>query len=323
MAPSPCDNDYQSIGKLCLELCQASVAIGHVVKLSLDIGSSFSFNYSSENSGNSLPAVVEKPKKKSPATLQRDRQRRAAFLLKKAASSEMCPPVAQDHSLPESPEVTTSQVDAILPSSSLEPRSSDTESIVEDNPDSSFTLLANRKDTNNTLCICSSVPCVCLASKPLSPIRDQPAVVPSFKIKKANAGWSTTTSSTHPLCDNCGHPFLNSKHLCVDDDDENDNQNSKCESTRGPEEDILDYKACHDVVANDFFSPHDKHKILERNCISLLKIEPINFELAKYCFTRSKFFHLLKNDHTLGLSMQKLVNIFDKEFEDAYKMHYN
>ena len=78
-------------------------------------------------------------------------------------------------------------------------------------------------------------------------------VVPNFKIKKTEAGWSTTTSSTHPLCDNCGHPFLYSKHLCVDDDDENDNQNSKCESTRGPEEDILDYKACHDVVANDFF----------------------------------------------------------------------
>ena len=124
-------------------------------------------------------------------------------------------------------------------------------------------------------------------------------------------------------CDNCGHPFLNSKHLCVDDDDENDNQNSKCESARGPEEDILDYKACHDVVANNFFSPDDKHKILERNCISLLKIEPINFELAKYCFTRSKFFHLRKNDHTLGLSTQKLVNIFDREFEDAYKTHYN
>ena len=70
-----------------------------------------------------------------------------------------------------------------------------------------------------------------------------------------------------------------------------------------------------------FFLKYDK--ILERNCISLLKTEPINFELAKYCFTRSKFFHLLKNDHTLGLSMQKLVNIFDKEFEDAYKMHYN
>ena len=27
------------------------------------------------------------------------------------------------------------------------------------------------------------------------------------------------------------------------------------------EEDILDYKACHDVVGNDVFSPHDTHKI--------------------------------------------------------------
>ena len=95
-------------------------------------------------------------------------------------------------------------------------------------------------------------------------------VVSSIKIRKTKLGWSTTTSSPHPLCDNCSHPFLNSKHLCVDDyDDENDNQNSKRESARGPEEDILDYKTCHEVVANDFFSPHDKQQILERNCISL------------------------------------------------------
>ena len=58
-----------------------------------------------------------------------------------------------------------------------------------------------------------------------------------------------------PLCVDYGHPFLDSKHLCLDDDDDDDNQNSKRHSTCGSEEDILDYKACHDVVAKYFFSP--------------------------------------------------------------------
>ena len=45
-----------------------AVAIGHVVKLSPSIGSSFSYKYSSDNNGNPVPAVVEKPKNKSPTT---------------------------------------------------------------------------------------------------------------------------------------------------------------------------------------------------------------------------------------------------------------
>ena len=179
MAQSSIDNDLKSIGKLCLELCQTSVAIGHEVKLSMNIGSTFSFNYSSENNGSPLPAAVEKekPKKKSRATLQRDRQRRAAFLLKKAGSSEIGPPLAVERPLLEPPEVTNGYVETILsPSSpSSETRSSDPESNdLEDNPDSPVTLLATKEGTINTFCICSSVPCVCLASKPLSPINHQP-----------------------------------------------------------------------------------------------------------------------------------------------------
>ena len=84
-------------------------AIDHVVKLSLDIISSFSLNHCLENNGSPLSAVVKKEIKKSPSTLQRDRQRRAAFLLKKASSSEICCLMAQEHSLPKSPVVTTSQ----------------------------------------------------------------------------------------------------------------------------------------------------------------------------------------------------------------------
>ena len=63
--------------------------------------------------------------------------------------------------------------------------------------------------------------------------------------------------SVWPLC------FLNSKHQCTEDDVENDNQDSKQESTYGPEEDILDYQACHTHgdAFNGIFSPHDKHQI--------------------------------------------------------------
>ena len=114
---------------------------------------------------------------------------------------------------------------------------------------------------------------------------------------------------------------LNSEHQCVDVHDENQ-EDSKHESTCAPEEDILDYQACHDVVVNGFFSPHDKIQILQRNCISLLKIEPVDFELAKFCFSRSKYFQLRQSDQSLGINMQKIVNIFNKEFEDEMKKHY-
>ena len=325
MAQSSIDNDLKSIGRLCLELCHTSVALGHEVKLSLNIGQSFSFNYSSENNGFPLPAAVEKekrpkPKKKSRATLERDRQRRAAFLLKKAGSPEIGSPQAVERPLLEPPEETTGHVETILSTSSSpsssETRSSDTESN-EDNPASSVSLPAN-----NTLCIClSSVPCVCLASKPLSPIEDQPVVVPKVKIKKTTAGWSSS-SSTNPLCDNCGQPFLNSGHQCVDDQDEND-RNTNCESTAAPEEDILDQNGCHDVVSSDLFSTQQKIEILQKNCVGLLKATPINFDLARFCYSHSKYFQLKQKDHTLGLSMQNLVeNIFNQEFDKEMKLYY-
>ena len=76
------------------------------------------------------------------------------------------------------------------------------------------------------------------------------------------------------------------------------------------------------MVVNGFFSPQDKIQILQRNCISLLKIEPVDFELAKFCFSRSKYFQLRQSDQSLGINMQKIVNIFNKEFEDEMKKHY-
>ena len=110
MAPTNPSEDFSPIGTLCLELCKASVAIGHEVKMSLKIGSSFLFRFCSENNEKSLPAEdVGKHRKKSKATRKRDRQRREAFLLKKPASFKASAPVAlDDRSHQESPEVSPS-----------------------------------------------------------------------------------------------------------------------------------------------------------------------------------------------------------------------
>jgi hypothetical protein len=115
---------------------------------------------------------------------------------------------------------------------------------------------------------------------------------------------------------------LNSGHQCVDDQDEND-RNTNCESTAAPEEDILDQNGCHDVVSSDLFSTQQKIEILQKNCVGLLKATPINFDLARFCYSHSKYFQLKQKDHTLGLSMQNLVeNIFNQEFDKEMKLYY-
>ena len=336
MAPNPSE-DFSPIGKLCLELCKASIAIGHEVKMSLKIGSSFLFRFCSENNVKSLPEDdVGKHRKKSKATRKRDRQRREAFLLKKPASSKASALVAlDDRSHQESPEVSPSHlddtawpsVDTILTSSSSvdsRPPGSDTRPPGSDTNDfedkSEFdSMTCATPPANNSLCICNIVPCVCLASKLLSPICDQP-VVPSVKLKKTEVGWTTAANSSQRLCDNCSKPFLNSSHLC--EDDNNENETSKCDSSHIHEEDVLDYNACSNVVLDSIYSTQDKIQILQKNCISLLKKEPTDFKLAKYCFSRSKYFQLLDKNLTLGVSMQKIVSLFNKEFEEQYKKHY-
>ena len=106
MASSSCDIDYQSIGRQCLDICQASVTSGLVVKMSLSIGTSFRFNFCSE----SLPAFVDKPKKaKSPATRRRDQARFTAFRNRKAVSPGL--PAAPDPSPLDLPEGHSSYKD--------------------------------------------------------------------------------------------------------------------------------------------------------------------------------------------------------------------
>ena len=79
--------------------------------MSLSIGKAFSFNFCSETNGSlPLPAVFEKPKKKtkSPSTRRRDQTRLTAFRNKKAASPGL--PEALDPSPLYLPEVTTNQL---------------------------------------------------------------------------------------------------------------------------------------------------------------------------------------------------------------------
>ena len=318
MDSSSCDNNYQSIAKQCLDLTKACVNNDQVVKLSLSIGTSFSFNFCSEHNAKPLPAVMPK-KNKSPGTRARDLKRRAAFLHKKAAASTL--PVALDFPPPDSHEVEPSQNQPNLPPPSLERRPLDTESNDEDNSDPC--IVPNNNYNDSTLCVCQSVPCMCLAAKPLTPITDQP-LVPSIKIKKTPNGWASSTSSSDPaMCENCDQPFLDWNHTC-DYGDKNDNdKNTNCESTAAPEEDILDLNGCHDIVSSDLFSTQQKIEILQKNCVGLLKATPINFDLARFCYSHSKYFQLKQKDHTLGLSMQNLVeNIFNQEFDKEMKLHY-
>ena len=321
MASCSGDNDYQSIGKQCLEITKACVNIGLAVKMSLSIGSSFSYDFCSEQNGNPLPAVVKK-KKKSPSTRGRDLKRRAAFLHKKAASSSLSngDSMALDPPLPEFPEVDPSPAQPILSSPSFEPRPLDAEP--NDFENNFCPITTQLADNINTLCICQSVPCVCLASKPLSPTRDHPAVT-SLKIKKTPLGCETTTSPNDPtMCENCGQPFLDWTHLCGDKND--DDKDSKCESTRGPgpDEDILDLQGCNDVVSTNLLSTQQKQEILEQNCIFLLKTEPINFDLAKFCFSHAKYFLFISKNHPSGKSMQNLVEHFNVEFDRECKKHF-
>ena len=261
MAPSTIDIDFQSIGERCLEICQESLSIGLVVKLSMSIGSAFAFNFCSEtNDCLPLPTVFEKSQKKtkSPSTKRRDLIRITAFRNKKAASPGV--PLASEFSPLDPPIVISSQKESHAPSTSasLDRRSSDLDANVPETSidpsvpppafsEPSFPSTAINEDNPNNLCVCQSIPCNCLASKPLSPKR----LVPKFKIKKTEDGWKTS----HSLCENCDQPFLNSSHICGDNSDIDEIQS---ENMSGPcvDQDSLDCTC----------SDHERHKMLMKTC---------------------------------------------------------
>ena len=78
----------------------------------------------------------------------------------------------------------------------------------------------------------------------------------------------------------------------------------------------LDLQACKDLVLSDLHSPAEKHLVLEKNCIAILKKEPIDTEAAKYCYSFAQYYKLLRDDSTLGYSMDYLVNkVFNLQFD--------
>ena len=46
-----------------------------------------------------------------------------------------------------------------------------------------------------------------------------------------------------------------------------------------------------------------------------MQIVPLNYDLAKFCYSRSKFFLVKKDNPSLSLS-QHLINILDEEFNN-------
>ena len=80
--------------------------------------------------------------------------------------------------------------------------------------------------------------------------------------------------------------------------------------------DTLDFQACKDLVFSDLHTAAEKHSILEKNCLSMLKVKPIDLPTARYCYSFAQYYKLLKDDLTLGYSMEHLVNnVFNPQFD--------
>ena len=106
-------------------------------------------------------------------------------------------------------------------------------------------------------------------------------------------------------------------HICGEKSGEDENRKIPCEKIS---EGILDLQACSDIVASDLLSDHEKQQALSKNCICLMQIVPLNYDLAKFCYSRSKFFLVKKDNPSLSLS-QHLINILDEEFNNELSKH--
>jgi len=149
----------------------------------------------------------------------------------------------------------------------------------------------------SSLCVCGSVPCVCLMSQ--SPINP----VPKIKLKKTSGTWS----SMHH-CPNCSKALHDQHHQCGDGDDEDGDDIS------GPQ--LLDLPACEEISNSRTLTADQKYTMLFDNCVKHIKVEPINHVVTKFCFSHAKFYQLKKDDLTLGFSKEHLIKeILDPEYE--------
>ena len=68
-------------------------------------------------------------------------------------------------------------------------------------------------------------------------------------------------------------------------------------SDQGLAENLLNLKACRDVVKNESLSSSEKHDILLKNLHELLRQKPIDCVSARYCFIHSlRFVHMMNNE---------------------------
>ena len=191
-------------------------------------------------------------------------------------------------------------------------------------------LAINRSESH--LCICGALPCVCLACHPLSPKDDHH--VPKVKLRKSASGWTSTSSgdrpgtpspilSNAPVCQNCNHAFLDPSHQCENDKEDNLSTQSKDMSREVWEDsDTLDLQACKDLALSDLHTSDEKFSILQKNCISILKKEPIDIPTARYCFSLAQYFKSLRDNVTFGYSMDHLVNkVFNPQFDQEISKH--
>ena len=80
--------------------------------------------------------------------------------------------------------------------------------------------------------------------------------------------------------------------------------------------DVLDFQACKNLVFSDLHTPTEKFSILTKNCISIMKIEPIDIPTARFCFSLAQYFKALRDNATSGYSMDHLVNkVFNPQFD--------
>ena len=310
MTPSSDDDDFHTIlHSKCFELTKMLGSKGLAFSFKLTLGDSFCFSLDTMGARTHPAPVPAKKKKKSESAKRRDKKRRLEFLNRKK---------------------TVSSPDAPLPVLTLSLASSraDPHSPVTPRDEAAFqrdTLATNRSESH--LCICGALPCVCLACHPLSPKEDHH--VPKVKLTKSASGWTSTSSgdrpgtssptlSNAPVCQNCSHAFLDPSHQCENDKDDDLSSRSKDMSGGEVQEDsdVLDFQACKNLVFSDLHTPTEKFSILTKNCISIMKIEPIDIPTARFCFSLAQYFKALRDNATSGYSMDHLVNkVFNPQFD--------
>ena len=302
MAPSSDENDIPAIGIKCFEITKILCNQGSAFTFKVTCGD-FSFSLDRKEMRLSpASGPVVKTKKKSPSSIERDNRRRMDFLKRKKAASSL-----------------SSDVSMSVPvTSSATPIGPDSQSSVI--TPGAAALQRNIDQPESTICICGSLPCVCISTHQSSAKENQ---VPTVKLRKSTSGWTTTTSDgprssstlpAAPVCVNCSEAFLGPSHQCGDQ--EHPTSQSDEISGTAVEVEILDMDACKTLVSSDFHTADEKQDILRKNCLAIFKIEPIDIPTARYCFSFSQYFKLKRDHQTLGFDVHHLINnVFNPQFD--------